>query len=138
MKHGLGAQIAVLRVAALIPPHIAEESDPKMDELEASMAREDEQVRAGLDGLGALPGLRGNADLAAAASHYATFSGLKAEILKLSRANTNVRSLTISLSLKRKVMVLCLGELDSLKQAILAEPIAGGPSSTPTNPRQLR
>jgi hypothetical protein len=138
MLLGFGSQVAVLRILTLIPPHIAEESDQKEDELEASMAKEEAQARAGLDGLAALPSLGGSADLATAASRYATFSGIKAQILKLSRENTNVRSLAISLTQKRKMMVLCLNALDALKQAILAEPIAGVTYGAQTNPRHMK
>jgi len=38
------AQAAALRIQVLLPPHIAEESDKKMDELEARMAKEDQEV----------------------------------------------------------------------------------------------
>ena len=51
MPLAYGAEISVLRLQALIPPHIAEESDQKMDELEALMSREDKQIRKNLDEL---------------------------------------------------------------------------------------
>ncbi len=60
MLLAFGAQIDVLHIQTLLPPHIAEESDRKMDKLEASMAREDAQVRKGFDGLKALPSLSGD------------------------------------------------------------------------------
>jgi hypothetical protein len=128
-------EISVLRLQALIPPHIAEESDQKMDELEALMSREDNQIRKNLEKLTALPKLNRNADLAAAVSGYDRFSKIKTQILALSRENTNVRSLSISLDQKRKVMLLCQNTLNELQQAILDEPIAGVTYGRPARPR---
>ncbi len=130
-----GARIAALRLLTLLPPHIAEESDQKMDEMEAVMAKEDQAVRKDLKGLAQLPSLSGNTDLSTAAACYARFTELKMQILKLSRENTNVRSLTISLSQKRKVMLVCQDALAALKQAIQEEPIVGLSSRTPVSPR---
>jgi hypothetical protein len=130
-----GARISALRVLAMLPPHIAEESDQKMDEIEAAISKEDEAVRGDLDSLTAMPGLAGNADLAAAVASYARFAELKAQIIKLSRENTNVRSLTISLNQKRQIMLTCQSRLDDLEKAIQAEPIPGLPARAPALPR---
>ena len=119
------ARIAAWRILTMIPPHIAEESDPKMNALEAQMAAEDRKVRESLDALTALPVLAGNANLQTAATSYAQFSTTRSQILKLSRENTNVRSLSLSLNQKRKIMLVCQAAFASLQQAIKAEPIAG-------------
>jgi hypothetical protein len=129
------AEVGALRILALLPPHIAEERDTKMDELEASMATEDEQVRKSLDGLAALARLSKDPDLAAAKARYADFGTARTQILAFSRENTNVRSLSISLNEKRKVMLLCQAALSGLQQAILAEPISGTTYGTPVRPR---
>jgi hypothetical protein len=129
-----GAETAALRIQALLAPHIAEESDQKMDELEARMTREDQTVRRDLDELAKLPTFSGDTDLETATSDYAKFNEIRTQILALSRENTNVRSLAISLNQKRKVMLLCQDALAALQQAILQEYIAGvnyGPSSNP-------
>jgi hypothetical protein len=130
-----GIEISGLRLQTLIPPHIAEESDQKMDKLEALMSREDKQIRKNLDELTALPKLNQNADLATAASNYSRFSKIKTKILALSRENTNIKSLSISLNQKRKVMLLCQDTLNRLQQAILNEPIAGVSYGRPARPR---
>jgi hypothetical protein len=130
-----GAEISDLCLQTLIPPHIAEEGDQKMDELEALMSKEDKQIRKNLDELTALPKLRQNADLATAVSNYVRFSKIKTRILALSRENTNVKSLSISLNQKRKVMLLCQDTLNELQQAILEEPIAGVTYGRPARPR---
>jgi hypothetical protein len=118
MLLAFGAETAALRIQTLLAPHIAEENDEKMDRMEASMAREDEQVRNALSGLKAQSLLSSNADLAHAISSYTAFSKIRAQILALSRENTNVRSLTISLGQKRKVMLMCEEALNALSAAI--------------------
>jgi hypothetical protein len=130
-----GARIGVLRIQTLLAPHIAEESDAKMDQLEASMAKEATQARKDLDGLMVLPSLKGDADLASAASSLVRYGELKERILALSRENTNVRSLALSLNKKRKAMTLCQDALNALRQAILDEPIAGVSYGRPAHPR---
>jgi chemoreceptor-like protein with four helix bundle sensory module len=130
-----GARIAALRVQVLLAPHIAEESDAKMDVLEAAMTKDETKARKDLDGLAALPRLAGDADLAKAASSFVRYGELKVRILALSRENTNVRSLALSLNQKRKAMILCLDALGALKQAVLEEPIAGVAQGRPQSPR---
>ena len=128
-----GAQAALLRIETRLPPHIAELSDPRMDEMEALMDKDDRQVRAGLDGLAAQPDLRADSDVASARAGYARFSELRTQILALSRQNTNVRSLAMSLDQKRKAMFLCQDALHALQQQIAGEPMPEAPS----NPRRL-
>jgi hypothetical protein len=128
------AQIAALRIETLLPPHIAEERDAKMDELEAAMAKDDETVRASLADLAKLTAVAGDAELATATARYATFTDLRARIVALSRENTNVRSLAMSLNQKRKVTAACLDALGALRDAVLAEPIQGV-TGGPVRPR---
>jgi hypothetical protein len=125
MSLAYGAEIAALRIQTLLPPHIAEASDPRMDELEALITKQEEQVRSDLEGLGALPKLDGDADLAVARSRYAQFLEIKSQVLVLSRQNTNVRSLSISLDQKRKVMLACHDLLSNLQDVIRKEPVEG-------------
>ena len=106
-----------------------------MDEIEAMMAKEDQTVRQDLAGLAAIPSLGGNPDLTAATERYARFTELKTQILRLSRENTNVRSLTISLSEKRKIMMECQDALAALEQAIQSEPLEGLSGRAPVSPR---
>jgi hypothetical protein len=101
------AQTSALRIETLLAPHIAEESDEKMDKLEALMAGEDKQVRRALNDLKTLLGPTSNADLNKAQSSYTQSSKIRTEILELSRQNTNVRSLSVSLNQKHKATLLC-------------------------------
>jgi hypothetical protein len=93
----------------------------------------DREMRAAFDGLAARPELRADPDLAIARANYARFSEVRTQILSLSRENTNVRSLAISLDQKRKVMLTCQDALFTLQQEIAGEPAPVAPS----NPRKL-
>lgn len=135
MLLAFGAEICALRIQTLLAPHIAEENDQKMDNIEALMANEDTQVRNALKDLRLLMNLSGDDSLTKAASLYAQFSGIRTRILALSRENTNVLSLAISLNQKRKVALLCQDALNALRQAILDEPIAGVTYGRPAKPR---
>jgi hypothetical protein len=133
-----GAQIAALRIQTLLAPHIAEESDRKMDEFEAQMTRDDQEVRKDLSGLAAIPEFRGSPDLKIALSNWARFSEVRARILALSRENTNVQSLSISLGQKRKELLMCQEVLSALQQTILEEPIMGVNYGSVSNPRSMQ
>ena len=125
-------RIGALHIQTLLPPHIAEENDLKMDKLESLMAREDRNIRKKLEDLAGLLKSSGDSkDDEAVTARYAKFREIKAQIIKLSRENTNVRSLAISLNEKRKVMLAGQDTLASLVQAIEQEPIYG----VPVNPR---
>jgi len=129
------ARISALRIQTLLPPHIAEENDRKMDELEARMAREDRAIRKDLADLTAISGLAKDKDLATAIACYARFTDLRSQILKLSRENTNVRSLAISLNEKRRAMLLCQDALTGLEQEIEGAFIRDERSRAPVSTR---
>jgi hypothetical protein len=112
-------------IQATLAPHIAERTDAVMDALEARMRDDDLEVRKRLDVLASLRGPAGKIDLQKAISSYARFDELRAQILALSRENTNVRSLTLSLSESRRLSLQCQEILERLQRAILAEPIPG-------------
>jgi hypothetical protein len=119
------ARIGALHVQTLLPPHIAEGSKEKMDRLEATMAADQRQVRQDLVGLAALRSLAADPDLTAARARFASYLELTSRILALSRENTNVESLSLSLDQQRKAMAVCVDSLNALQQAILEEPILG-------------
>jgi hypothetical protein len=135
MAMAFGARLGMLRIQTLLAPHIAEESDTKMNQMEDAMGKEEEEVGKDLDGLTALAKPEGDTDLATAMSQFARYQALKAQILSLSRQNTNVRSLALSLNQKRQALAVCLDALNALKVAILEEPIAGVTYGRPPKPR---
>lgn len=135
MNSAFGARIGVLRIQTQLAPHIAEESDEKMDQMEASMRKEELQVQEDLDALAALTKTEVASDVTTASSRFVHYREIKTRILALSRENTNVRSLALSLNQKRKAMLVCLDALSGLKQAVLDEPIAGVAYGRPAKPR---
>ncbi len=132
------AQIAALHIQTLLAPHIYEESDKKMDDLEALMTMEDQNVQKHLNGLAMLPDLQNDPYLEKAISNYNLFTKTRKQILLLSRENTNIRSMEISLGQKRKMLVLCQDFLSALHQAIMDEKVAGVNYGTESNPRSLQ
>lgn len=88
-----------LRIQARHAPHIMEKEDPRMDVLEKDMAASDTAVRASLAALGQ--------PAAKALAAYERYWKLTADIVSLSRRNTNVRSFALSLERKTKVLAAC-------------------------------
>lgn len=97
-----------LRIQSLHGPHILEKTDARMDALDKDMAAADKAVRAALGRLG-----RNKAASVALAS-YERYWALTVEIQELSRQNTNVRSLALSLDRKVKVLATCDEALQAL------------------------
>ncbi len=117
------ARIGVLRIQILLLPHIAEESDQRMDEFEAQLTREHLKVRENLSSLSALLSPSDTSNTAIATSRYVEFQELETRIIKLSRENTDRRSVAIALNDKRKAMLKCQDALAALQKVIQAEPI---------------
>jgi len=118
-------RISALRIQLLLLPHIAEESEQKMDELEAQMASEDQTIRENLKSLRGLLPAEEKSDIAQAESRYDDFDKLRPEIIRLSRENTNVRSVAIAMSEKRKAMLAVQDALAALEHTVQGEEIVG-------------
>jgi hypothetical protein len=99
-----------LRIKSLHAAHIMEKTDPRMDALEKQMAAADKTVRFALATLGK--------DGASALAIYERYWKLNGEIVSLSRQNTNVRSFTLSLERKTKVLAACDEALRALEEKI--------------------
>ena len=82
------------------------------------MAASDAAGRTALRSLEPLVGTESRPRLAAAAAAFDRFMQLNVEIVALSRRNTNVRSLALSLNQKRLVTAACDESLRALDAAL--------------------
>jgi hypothetical protein len=115
------AVLAVREIQVLQAPHIAESDDSVMTRLENQMATL--ETAAG-DAVNTLPGLvdpKARAQVEAAVSALVRFRGISREIVKLSRRNTNVRSLELSLRRKPTMTAACDESLRVLQDALQKE-----------------
>jgi hypothetical protein len=109
---------AALKIHALQSPHIAESREEKMDEIETMIQTENALINQSLDALSVLMNPADKPLLEAAKSAYTEFWMINTEVMKLSRQNSNVRSLALSLGQKRKATVQCQDVLAALEEAI--------------------
>jgi len=109
---------AVFTIYSLQGPHISEAADQKMDEMEAVMRTNAAEAKRSLAALSALVGREGKASLEEADAAFADFMALHAEVVRLSRLNSNVKSLALSLGEKRKVTAQCDDILTAMQEAI--------------------
>jgi len=112
----LRAALSVRQIEVLAAPHIAAVEDSLMNELEQQMAKLKTTAHAALSELEHAKDARG----AAATAHtaLASFDSAQAEIIKLSRRNSNVRSLALSLGEKLHLVSSCEGKLGELSRAL--------------------
>ena len=112
------ATAAVLEVQVIQARHIAESDESAMSRMEGEMAASEAAARAGLDTLKALLPPAAGTRLAAAADALDRFKMTNAELVTLSRRNSNVRSLALSLGRKRTVTAECDALLLALEEGL--------------------
>jgi hypothetical protein len=111
------AVAAVLEIEVLQAPHIAESEDAAMTRMEEQMARSESTARKALEQLRALsPGSA--REVAAASEALNQFQAVNRDLVKLSRRNSNVRSLALSLGRKRTLAADCEDQLKALEEAL--------------------
>jgi hypothetical protein len=113
------AAVATVReIQVLQAAHIADADDAAMSHKEKRVATLEASARSALEALAALvqPASRPRLDNATAAMDR--FMGVHAQITALSRRNSNVRSLALSLNQKGKLAGACEESLWALRQAL--------------------
>jgi hypothetical protein len=101
------AVLAVAEVEVIQGPHIAERDDAAMAGMEKEMASLQATARGALRDVTVLAPAPARADLTAASAALDRFDTLVAQIVALSRQNTNVRSLDLALRGKPPLTAAC-------------------------------
>jgi hypothetical protein len=112
------AVATVREIQVLQAPHIADADEAVMTRMEKSMATSEAAARNALKTLSSLVEPRSRARIAAATRALDRFMAVNQQIISLSRRNTNVRSLALSLNEKRKVIGECEKSLHALRDAL--------------------
>ena len=116
--HVAAAVASVREIQALQAPHIADFDDAAMTRLEQRMATAEAAARGAIESLRSVvpPGSR--AKIADATAALDRFMGVNAQIMALSRRNTNVRSLVLSLNQKAPLVSACEESLRALRESL--------------------
>jgi cellobiose-specific phosphotransferase system component IIA len=119
------ALLTVREIQVLQAPHIANADEAVMTRMEQQMSTSQAGARKALDELRQLsaPSSRSKVDAAGAALNR--FLELNTQLIALSRRNTNVRSLMLSLDEKRKLTVACQDSLRALQVALAKRGYSG-------------
>jgi hypothetical protein len=119
------AVLTVREIQVLQAPHIADADEAVMTRMEKQMATSETAARQALDQLRALLPPASQGQLRAATAALDKFLDLNLQIITLSRRNTNVRSLALSLDEKRKVTASCEESLRALQAALAKRGFTG-------------
>jgi hypothetical protein len=119
------AVTTVREMQVLQAPHIAEADDAVMTRMEKRMATSEAAARAALATLAPLVRPASRPRLAAATAALDKFVDLNAQVMALSRRNTNVRSLALALNQKGKVTGACEDSLHALRDALARRGFTG-------------
>ena len=112
------AVISVLEIEVLQAPHIAEAEDAAMTRMEEQMAASGAAARRGLEQIKSLLPPDAGPHLSAAVAALDRFTAINADLIKLSRQNSDVRSLALTLGQKRALTAQCDDQLRGLQEAL--------------------
>jgi hypothetical protein len=119
------AVTTVREIQVLQAPHIADADEAVMTRMEKEMATSESSARRALDQLRALLPPASQGQLRVATAALDKFMDLNTQIITLSRRNTNVRSLALSLDEKRKLTTSCEASLQALQAALAKRGFTG-------------
>jgi hypothetical protein len=116
---------AGLKIHYLHAPHIAAANDDEMDKVEAAIRQQDGVIKSSLSKLKQLLPEEKQASLREAETAYDQLGRVTAEVLELSRQNTNIKSFELSLGRKRKVTAQCDEILKKLEETVRSKTFTG-------------
>lgn len=116
---------SVREIHALQAPHIADARDEAMTRLEQRMDGAHKAAKTALVDLAGVVHPDSRAHLDAASRALQTFMDLNAEIISLSRQNSDVHSLALALGEKRTRVAACVESLRALQAALAKRGFAG-------------
>lgn len=119
------ALLAIRDIQVLQAPHIADADDGSMARIEGRMQASEASARRTLAALAPLVQPASREALTGATAALDRFMAVNAEITALSRRNTNVRSLALSLSEKSQVVSACQDSLDRLRALLATRGLTG-------------
>ena len=119
------ALTAGLKIHYLHAPHIAAANDNEMDKIEAEIGQQNEVIKSSLGALKHLLPMEKQASLREAEAAYDELTRVTAEVVALSRQNTNIKSFELSLGRKRKVTAQCDEILQKLEEAVRSKAFTG-------------
>ncbi len=117
------AVLAVREIQVLYGPHIAESKDAAMTKMEQKMANLDTTARDAVVSLTRMLPRDARSTLTVALSALERFKDLSRQIVALSRRNSNVRSLELSLQAKPALTAACDQNLRALQDQLGKEDI---------------
>ena len=109
---------SVLEIEVLQAPHIAEAEDAAMTRIEAQMTASEAAARRQLEQLKSLLPPGAGPHLTAATAALDRFKAINTELIALSRRNSDVRSLALTLGRKRMLTAQCDDQLRGLQETL--------------------
>jgi hypothetical protein len=119
------AELAVREIQILQAPHIAEPDEAAMAKIEKEMTERQATARDALKTLATGASAAAARQLEAAGAALDRFDKLSAELVALSRRNSNVRSLALALRRAPALVSACDGSLAALQDSLAKEGFTG-------------
>jgi hypothetical protein len=109
---------AALKIGMLQAPHISESSEEKMSAIEKDMQSEELKARTSLKTLDSMTGKKSRPFIRQAMINFDEFMRVNEEIIRLSRLNSNNKSMELSLGRKRMAAAECDNMLKAMQDKV--------------------